>query len=234
MRYGKARTLFLVLFIGIFASSMTAQIGGRHKAKPLATPPPVVSGAEIISQGGVYTEPEIEPVEKAPVKTPTTNTGRLKDLNERVKKLEAGQKASYDDRQKRVLMNLDILTRAEQRVDSLRKQLFDMIEKENTIKNRLEQIEYDIRPEVIERTLQIAGSLRPEEVRDNRRRSLTAEKANLESLLTQVQTTHTNLDANLQKAEQMVEKLRSRAEKDIDDSLQQNDESEKTDQQPEN
>ena len=124
----------------------------RGKAKPLATPP-VITGAEIISQAGDYTEPV--PAEKTPTKTPTTNAAKIKDLNDRLKKLETSQGSTYDDRQKRVLMNLDILTRAEQRADSLRKQLFDMIEKENNIRARLEQIEYDIRPEVIERTLQL-------------------------------------------------------------------------------
>ncbi len=232
MRYKKVKAVFLVVFICTFASSLTAQ-NRRSKPKPLATPP-VITGAEIISQAGDFTEPEPAPVEKAPAKTPTTNAARIKELNERLRKLEASQGSSYDDRQKRVLMNLDILTRAEQRADSLRKQLFDMIEKENTIKMRLEQIEYDIRPEVIERTLQMAGSMRPEEVRDNRRKSLTAERTNLQSLLTQVQTSHTNIDASLLKAEQMVEKLRARAEKDIDDSLQKDVDAEKDDPQPEN
>ena len=80
----------------------------------------------------------------------------------------------------------------------------------------------------------MAGSMRPEEVRENRRKSLTAERTNLQSLLTQVQTTHTNLDASLLKAEQMVEKLQARAEKDIDDSLQKDLDDEKKDQPTEN
>jgi predicted nucleic acid-binding Zn-ribbon protein len=155
-------------------------------------------------------------------------------LNDRLKKLEAGQNTSYDDRQKRVLMNLDILTRAEQRADSLRKQLFDMIEKENSLRARLDQIEYDIRPEIIERALQLGGSMKPEEIRENRRKSLTAERANIQSLLAQVQTTRTNLEGSLLRAEQMVEKLRAKAEKDIDDSLQQDSDAEKSEERPEN
>jgi len=217
MKYINFRAAFLVLFIGIFASSMEAQ--GRRKAKPLATPPPVLTGAEIISQAGNESEPLSAPPEDKPVKPPATNAQRIKQLNDRVKKLEGGQ--SYEDRQKRVMMNLDILTRAEQRSDSLRKQLFEMIEKENSINIRLDQIEYDSRPEVIDRsTIQIAGSLRPEEIREARRKTLASEKASLQALLTQVQATRTGLDASLLRAEQMVEKLRVKAEKDIDDSLE--------------
>lgn len=214
MRCIKFSAAFLILIFGIYSSSTGAQTP-RTKPKPLATPP-VLTGAEIISQAGDEAEPAPTPEEK-PLKPATTNAERIKQLNDRVKKLEAGQ--TYEDRQKRLLMNLDILTRSEQRTESLRKQLFEMIEKENSIITRLDQIDYDIRPEVIERSIQIAGSFRPEELRESRRKSLTAERTNLQSLLTQVQTTRSGLDVSLQKAEAMVEKLRAKAEKDIDDSL---------------
>ncbi|MEO7660021.1 MAG: hypothetical protein ABIV48_10440, partial [Pyrinomonadaceae bacterium] len=125
----------------------------------------------------------------------------------------------YDEKQKRLLLNLDILTRAEQRTESLRKQLFDMIEKENSVKSRLEQIEFEIRPEMIERTLQLAGSMKPEEIRDNRRKSLNAERQNLQSLLTEIQNTRSNTSFSLEKAELMVEKLRTKLEKEIDNSF---------------
>jgi len=220
MKYINFRAIVLVLLVGAFASSMTAQTT-RRKAKPLATPPPVLTGAEIISQAGNDAEPTPTPEEK-PVKPATTNAERIKQLNDRVKKLEAGQ--SDEDRQKRLLMNLDILTRAEQRTESLRKQLFEMIEKENSLTARLDQIDFDIRPEIIERSLQLSGSMKPEEIRENRRKSLAAERANLQSLLTQVQTTRSGLDASLQRAEQMVEKLRAKAEKEIDRSLEEEDE----------
>jgi uncharacterized phage infection (PIP) family protein YhgE len=216
MKYINFKAVFIVLCIGLFGSSLAAQTN-RRRAKPLATPPPVLSGAEIISQAGNESEPALTPEEK-PVKPASTNAERIKRLNDRVKKLESGQ--TYEDRQKRLLMNLDILTRSEQRAESLRKQLFEMIEKENSITARLDQIEYDIRPESIERSLQLAGSFRPEEVRENRRKSLAAERTNLQTLLTQVQTTRSGLDASLRRAEEMVEKLRAKAEKDIDDSLQ--------------
>lgn len=231
MRYRSFSTASFLFVICILASSLAAQTG-RSKSKPLATPPPtVLTGAEIISQGEENAEPVATPVEKPLAKPATTNTERIKQLNDRVKKLEEGQNNTYDENQKRMLMNLDILTRAEQREDSLRKQVFDMIEKENNIKARLDQIEFDIRPENIERTLLInGGSTRPEEIRESRKKSLGAERANLQSLLIQVQTTRVNLEANLLKAEQMVEKLRAKAEKDIDQSLQNSEEPTKNDQ----
>ena len=152
------------------------------------------------------------------IEKPASTPG-VAELIERIRKLEAGQNSTYDEKQKRLLLNLDILTRAEQRSESLRKQLFEMIEKENAVKSRLDQLEFEGRPEVIERSLYLAGSMKPEDVRDNRRKSLNAEKANLNSLLTEIQSTRASVNLTLLRAEQMVEKLRGKLEKDIDDSF---------------
>lgn len=221
----KGPKLFALFALVVFVTAHDVYSQNTRQPRPLATPP-VLTGAEII-RGGSFEDPQEEvkrPVNVQPQTAPTpTNTERLAELLERVKRLETQRtsaSSASDEKQKALLMNLDIITRAEQRSDSLRKQLFEMIEKENTIKTRLEQIEYDARPDVVERSVQIAGSMRPEEVREARRRSLAAEKANLQSLLTEIQNTRGNLAAALQRADLMVEKLRFKLEKDIDDALE--------------
>lgn len=192
----------------------------KKSPKPMATPLPTLTGAEIISRADDLTE--FEAVRPTPVKTPSStniNAANIRELNERIKKLEGNQNSTYDDKQKRMLLNLDILTRAEQRSESLRKQLFEMIEKENSVKSRIDQINTDIRPEMIERTLQLAGSMKPEDIRENRRKSLNAERSNLEALLMEIVNNRANLNVTLQKSDQLVEKLRIKLEKDIDDAL---------------
>ena len=208
--------MFIALTLGVSAQNK------KPKPKPLATPP-VLTGAEIISQAGdTEAIQEDHPVE--PVKLPTSNAAKIKNLNERLSKLEQEKKATYDERQRGVLLNLDILTRAEQRSESLRKQLFDMMEKENNIKTRIDQIDFDIRPENIERvTVQLGGSLRPEEVRENRRKALDSERRNLQSMLLQLQTTHASIETALLHSDQLVDRLRQKLEKDIDDSLNKDD-----------
>lgn len=224
-----SRLVFLTLLVlGVSVSSTIGQ-GSRNRPKPLATPPPTLSGAEIISRAidqsdaPIVTRPDGKPADQ----TETDRSAELKDLRDRIKLLEGtGKKNDYDEKQKRLMLNLDILTRAEQRSESLRKQHFEMIEKENTISSRLEQIDVDIRPEMINRALQLGGSLRPEEIREARRKSLTAERNNLQSLLVDIQTNKASLQLNLQKSEQMVEKLRLKLEKDIDDSFLKDDQPE--------
>jgi hypothetical protein len=209
----------------LFGSSFAGAQTGRRKPKPLATPLPTLSGAEIISRAGDL-ETDSPTVERTPQKAPSTTSSKIRTLNDRVDRLESTKKEDPDAKQRRMLLNLDILTRAEQRSESLRKQLFEMTEKENSIKTRLDQIDIDSRPEMIERSLQIAGSMRPEEVRDARRRSLDAEKGNLESLLTQLQSARASLSLSLDKADAMVDKLRTKLDKEIDDTFLKDDQPE--------
>lgn len=219
-----------VLIVTALTLGISAQ-AKKPKPKPLATPP-VLTDAEIISQASDTQTPVVEqPVE--PVKLPSSNAAKIKNINERLSKLEQNRAQQYDERQRGVLLNLDILTRAEQRSEALRKQLFDMIEKENTIQTRLDQIDFDIRPENIERvTVQLGGSLRPEEVRESRRKALDSERRNLQSMLTQLQATHASVESALTHSDQLVEKLRAKLEKDIDESLSKDDKPQ-TDDQPE-
>jgi hypothetical protein len=201
----------------------------RTRPKPLATPP-VLSPAEIVSRADDYVEPRVglDAAADRPLTAPVASDSEtIKKLNDRIKLLESTQKAEKDESQKRLLLNLDILTRAEQRSESLRKQVFEMIEKENSVKTRLQQIEIDMRPEAIERSLQLMGSMKPEEVRENRRKSLDAERSNLSALLNDIQGTRSNLSLSLQKADAMVEKIRIKLEKDIDESFLKDDPSDR-------
>ena len=210
----------------------TAVVASAQKKTPKTTRRPVVTatpipltGAEIISQAGqselldpnatIAAETPKEPVET----TVDPNAQRVKELTARVKKLEASKTNEYDDQQKRLLLNLDILTRAEQRSESLRKQLFEMIEKENTVRSRLTQLDSDMRPESIDRSSMFSGSMKPEEIREMRRKSLDTEKRNMQALLTEIQTTRDGLQATLTRSDLLVEKLRLKLERDIDTAL---------------
>jgi len=220
------------LFLGFLVNDSNAQTSRRSKTKKTnVQPTPVKIQGEplIISRADEFPNENqvvVQPVvtgaetEKPVEKTDAAASDLINKLTDRVKNLEANQKKDSDEKQKRLLLNLDILTRAEQRSETLRKQLFDMIERESQIKTKLDQIENDIRPEMIERSVSFAGSLRPEELRDQRRKSLDIDKRNLKNLVTEIQNTKSNLELNLQKAELLVDKLRLKLEKEIDNALE--------------
>ncbi len=94
-----------------------------------------------------------------------------------------------------------------------------MIEKENSVKTRLDQIESDLRPEAISRSSIFSGSMKPEEIRELRQKSLDSERRNLQSLLTEIQSTRESIAVTLVKSDMLVDKLRLKLEKDIDGAL---------------
>ncbi len=222
--HGFGLLAFAILAVGLTTTEQNAQTSRKQGSNPRAVavpvPSPPSSEPAIISRADDYREPNTpaaEPVPQDPAGNPSEGADdtdeRIRQLSDRIKELESDQK------QKRLLLNLDILTRAEQRAESLRKQNFELIEKESAIVSKLEQIETDIRPETIERTVAMAGSLRPEELRDARRKKLESERKNLQTLLTEIQNTRAKLEQNTQKADDLVERLRAKLEKEIDDAL---------------
>lgn len=212
----------------------TADLSGqtnrrRRTSTPIPAPSPTpatTSEPLIISRADEFPDENSQAIPPDPNEVrpgaDTSSIVSLEDLGNRIKNLEAARNirpVDPDEKQKRLLLNLDILTRAEQRAEGLRKQVFEMIEKENTVKTKIDSLEYGLRPEEIDRSTAFIGSLRPEEIRASRKKSMEAEKTNLQSLLTQIQRTRTTLEASLLRSEELVEKLRLKFEKEIDNAL---------------
>ena len=182
-----------------------------------ATPPQL---PVIISRADEFPDSSVQTVEQTPTDEDAGRTEEtIEDLQKRIKSLESGRTKDPDAKQRRLLLNLDLVSKAEQRTDLLRKQLFEMIDRENTVRTRLDAIDFELRPEAIDRSIAFAGSLRPEDLKAARIKSLESEKANLQNVLSEVQRAKASLDASLQKAEALVERLRSGLEKEIDSAL---------------
>ncbi|MBC7796139.1 MAG: hypothetical protein H7Z37_04610 [Pyrinomonadaceae bacterium] len=112
------------------------------------------------------------------------------------------------------LSNLEKLSVAEERAENLRLQLANTIEKESNLKARLEQITYQSTPENIERDTAMIGSLRPEQVRESRRKMLENEKKGVSDQLVQIQTNRSKLETAITSADNLVERLRTAVESD--------------------
>jgi len=224
----KLSSFLLVPVVLFSAFTADGQTRTKRKSRTLMTSqvqPAPTTEPEIISRAEDYRldTPVVSPAVESAMRTidETSNATEklIADLNDRIRVLESNKKDDYDQKQKRLALNLDILSKAEQRAESLRKQAFDMMERETVIKSKIEQIENDLRPENIDRNFAFIGSLRPEEAKDARKKSLEAEKLIQQNLLTEVQRTRATLDLNVQKADLLVERLRVRLEADIDAAL---------------
>lgn len=139
----------------------------------------------------------------------TLNT-RLQAISEELLAPDSKQNDSSSNSLKRISTNLDLLTRTEERAGVLRKQLIETIEKETALKSRQAQIDEEVRPENIERTMSGIGTTRTAELRDTRRRVLENERRGLESLLVLSTQGRLRLEEDVRQADQMVARIRQR------------------------
>jgi hypothetical protein len=149
-----------------------------------------------------------------------TLNARLRDISDKLLGGGTNPSSSPKETQNRISISLDLLSKAEQRAEVMRRQLLELIDKETAVKSRLVQIEEEIRPENIERSLSTVGSTRSMELRETRRRVLETERRGYESLLSQTGQSRIRLDEDVRQADALVGRLRQRVlpviEKEID------------------
>jgi chromosome segregation ATPase len=229
--------LVTLLVIGLCFVDTSAQGTRRRRSRritnpvrtsttqPVAqpTPPPTTSDVRIISTADDPLTSDTQDEEQPQVTTRRTNRSRnipATDMEEESTQRTVNRLSRQVDRltdkinqiegQQRALVDLERLSRAEQRAEGFRSQLRDVQAKEADLQARLEQIEYDLKPENIERTAAFYGTTRPEDVRDARRRQLENERTRIQSQLALHQTSRTRLEAAIALADTEVERLRAR------------------------
>jgi chromosome segregation ATPase len=145
-----------------------------------------------------------------PVEDEDSMRRTVNDLTNQVTKLS--DKLTQMEQQQRTLVDLERLSRAEQRAEALRAQQRDVQEKEGNLSARMEQLEFDLKPENIERSVATFGSTHPEDARDARRRALESEQTRTRAQLDLLATSRQRLDTAIVNADMEVDKLRKRIE----------------------
>jgi len=90
---------------------------------------------------------------------------------------------------------------AQERAASLRLQLVEVQSKQSELQLRLRQLEEDMKPENIEKTLSGVGSTRPEDLREQRRRQLETERSRLQSQVDLLTASRTRLETAVAQAD---------------------------------
>ncbi len=122
-----------------------------------------------------------------------TNTqfGFVHCAGSRVRFISAGTRHGEDEE----------ATSATQSVDDLRTQLNEVEAKHAALQARAKQLESDLKPENIERSLAGIGSTKPEEMRELRRRQLSIELEGVRKQLAIIETSRERLQLVLSTAE---------------------------------
>ena len=84
---------------------------------------------------------------------------------------------------------------AAEAVQQLRNQLSQLNDREAEVKIRLQELDYELKPENIEHYFAGYGSLHPEELREARRKKLQIEKDRLQSQLTEIGQSRQQVEA---------------------------------------
>lgn len=90
---------------------------------------------------------------------------------------------------------------ATDRAARLRAQLADLQAQQTELEARVAQINEDIKPENIERSLAGVGSTRPEELRETRRRQLDIQRTGIQSQLDSLVAARTRLESAIASAD---------------------------------
>lgn len=160
------------------------------------------SGDQVQGAKPKVTTPPGEAPEKQEMQETITNlSNQVNRLNDKLTQMQE------DDRYQ---LDMERLTRAEQRSEQLRTQLMDVQSKTADIEAQLEQIDYALKPENIDRATAGYGTVHPEEAREARRRQLESQKSRLQAQLKILQTSQSRLEVSVANADNEVDLLRAK------------------------
>ena len=233
IRYG---AFLLVVLIGLSVCSLDADAQRRRKRrttrakKPAATKTvitnPAIAPAGSEQSGSSETERIISTADQSASEAEQTTEGaqpkkssgatKSPDMQQTINQLsnqvdKLNDKLTQMQQNDRTLIDMERLTRAEQRAESLRAQQVDVESKLADLQSKLELIEYQLRPENIEQASGY-GTVHPEEARAARRRALEGERARAQAQIKILETSRTRLETSVVTADAEVDSLRRKIE----------------------
>lgn len=229
-----AFVVVLLMVIGLCLVDAGAQTRRRRRTRrvarpvitnPTITPPatdqtPATGGEKIIStadENPDETEQATETVKPRKGRTTSKTRASEENMQQTITTLSTQvdrltNKLSQMQENDRSLLDMERLTRAEQRAESLRAQQVDVESKLADLESKRDQVDYALKPENIDRVTSGYGTTRPEEARDTRKRQLESEKSRLESQIRILETSRARLETAVANADAEVDLLRRRAQ----------------------
>ena len=110
------------------------------------------------------------------------------------------------------MVDLERLSRAEQRSSQLRTELRDVQGKKADLEAHLEQVEYDLKPENIERSVAGYGTTRPEELRAQRQKSLENDRTRTRQQIDQLTGSESRIQQAIATSDVELDRLQKKLE----------------------
>ena len=147
--------------------------------------------------------------------TPTSLNEELEKLRKRLAQLSAEvermrAEIARLDKYRQVDYTRDQMTKEEDRIRGLQKDLVELSARETPLRKRLDEIESQQQPDRIERSLAGVGSTKPEEIRDSVSRQLSIEKRQIQAQLDTIQASRARDQSFILNAEESIARLKRR------------------------
>lgn len=155
-------------------------------------------------------------IDKTSTQTASTSvTDELEQLRKHVAKLSAEvdrmrAEIAKLDKYRQIDYTRDLITKEEDRVRALQKEMVELGAREAPLRKRLDEIEAQQPPDRIERSLAGVGSTKPEEVRDTISRQLANEKRQIQTQLDTIQASRARNQSFITNAEESIARLKRR------------------------
>lgn len=187
----KFKFIFTTIFLLLFSIISNAQ---NVSQTPNSNQPPTQESIELLTV-------EVKNISKSL----DTFNERLNTFLESLNKYKGIQ---ISERQQKLLFGYEVLNQTEQLAATLRKSLIETGEKEATLKRKIAQIDSELRPENVDRGIQLKGTTQAEENRESRRRVLLEERNALQNVLSEAIQSRIQIAENLRQTELFADSFR--------------------------
>ncbi len=204
--------LFLVLAFLIVDTSAQKRKRRRRSSAPRITNPeiyqPAANENSNSNSSGEVTTTNANANTNSATEDPESMKRTIRTLSNQVDKLN--DKLNSMEQSQQSLVDLERLSRAEQRSAQLRSELRDVQAKKADLEAHLEDVEFALKPENIERSTAGYGTTRPEELREQRRKQLEGEKQRTQTQLDQLRASEDRLNQAIATSDAEVDRLQKK------------------------
>ena len=219
----------IVSFCVAEGDAQTRRKKKRRRSVP-AAPKPVITNPTIAPPDGTATAGDVKIISTADSTKETSKESNepgskprnadpsdqektqqtISDLSKQVDRLNNKLSSMQED--DRYQMDMERLTRAEQRAEQLRSQLMDIQAKIADFEARIEQLDWALRPENLDNSTAGYGSTHPETLREARKKQLESEKTRVQAQLKLAESSKSRLETAVANADSEVDQLRAKLE----------------------
>ena len=203
-----AVALFLVGGLLMVDSNAQKRKRKRRSSAPKITNPEIYQPATT-ENTNANNSGDIAPAESpSPTPDPEAMKKTIQTLSNQVDKLT--DKLTLMEESQRSMVDLERLGRAEQRSSQLRTEQRTVQAKIGELEVRLEDVEFALKPENVERATAVYGTTRPEEIRAQRKKQLETERERVQKQLEQLRASDAHLTQAIATSDAEVDRLQKK------------------------